>query len=168
MDFPIRLLLNINMWSGRGNCQNGAERLWWKGRSLGFCFCYSESGVLVRINPVICVLDNLTLVAKKKQHLCGIYVGDCFGRPCAWALSCMWHRLYLVTLYRVNPLIFFYCLWRTSTMWNYLDYLPVYSFVVCLSLPDPYLSPPRKSVSNLNLTCFNGVSPAPGQMPDTE
>lgn len=54
-----------------------------KADPLAFVFCYSESGVLVRINPVICGLDNLTLVAKMKQHLCGICVGDCFGRPCA-------------------------------------------------------------------------------------
>lgn len=37
-----------------------------KADPLAFVFCYSESAVLARVNPIICVFDNLTLVAKKK------------------------------------------------------------------------------------------------------
>lgn len=39
-----------------------------KADPLAFVFRYSEGAVLARVNPVICVFDNPTLVSTKKSQ----------------------------------------------------------------------------------------------------
>ena len=166
MDSLIRPLENIITWSEKRKLSNGAERHRWKGRSLGFCFSLFREHSIARVTPVICVQDNLTLVAKKKWQW--YLYWKLLWKACAWASRGMWCRLELITLDHINNLILFYCLWRTFTVWNYLDHLPVYNFTVSHSLwPVPLTS--GKECQQLELLlCFNAVPPAPGWMPDSE
>lgn len=69
---------------------------------------------------------------------------------------------------------FLSCQWSCALWWSLKDFycgklswsFTVYNFTVCLMLPDMYPSLPVTNVSNLNLSYFNALSPAPGQMPD--
>lgn len=93
---------------------------------LWLLFFAIQSAVLARVNPVTCLHDNLTLVAKKKKNGSDIYIGNCLGRSCAWALRGTWLWLSPMSVNQVSHLLFS-CLWRTSTMWNHLD---LYLFTV--------------------------------------
>lgn len=127
MDSLIRPLENIITWSEKWKLSGGAERHRWQCWSLGFGFALFRVCSIARINPV-CVWDNLTLVAKKKQQWYLYW-------KWLWEASCLsLEREVVPTLpdhpwscQSSHPLLLPL---RTLTFWNYLDHLPVYDFTV--------------------------------------
>ena len=159
------------MCSEKRKLSNGAERQRWKGLSLGFCFSLFREHNIAGVNPVICVWDNLTLVAKKKWQW--YLYWKLLWTACTWASRGMWCCLGLITLDHANHLILFYCLWRTFSMWNYLDHLPVYNFTVSHSpwatpvTPDCYCSVVKLCPTLCDpMDCSTPSFPVPHHLPE--
>lgn len=159
MDFLIRPLENIITWSKKTKLSNDAERPRWKGRFPSFCFSIFREWGITRVNPVICVQDNLTRVAKKKWQWYLYW-------KLLWKAVCLSFESQSLLLMSVisSSLIAS----EGLSLGEIILIIYLFTILLCLILPDSHPSPPVGSVNNLNLSWVHAVSPAPGHVSGSE